>query len=99
MFPTQISYSENEGVTMNAQAAFSEWFGMPGYHAKHLERLRQAKGAPVQLHPKPSVAKVIACNLRKGVDPEAIEGAGRGAYYITDIGLAECETAIRECAA
>lgn len=84
-------------------AAFMHWFGISGAQASVLWLLFTAKGAyrtAAQLaaveSTTPDAMLMRITRLRQAMDCEAVDSAQACGYRLTDIGLGECQTALRE---
>jgi len=86
-----------------ASAAFRAWFGTPPVLSELLVNLLQVGREPQsvqtlarQLDTSSEAVHRHVCELRKALGGGAIDCRRLAGYSLTDVGMAECQTAIRE---
>lgn len=92
-------------IDATLRAAFRSWFGLPPAEADLLVALYVAKGEPVHPSDLVKAAEIapmsfytrMSC-LRQAFEPEAIDNIPRAGYSLTEVGLAECKSALSQMA-
>jgi hypothetical protein len=92
-------------VETDLQADIAEWFGLQPAEARILAALYVAGGRErsrdalaVASRSSRKALSVRVYHIRRAMEPEAIDGAAGRGYWLTEVGMAECATAIAEIA-
>lgn len=78
---------------------FREWFGLPPAESAVLASLFDGRAAtPAQIATAAEVragtVEYLICQLRKSLEAEAIDFVPGAGYQLTEVGVAECRTAL-----